>query len=60
MMFSVLDRANMEQAGPRCSGAVAQYSMRREEIRGKGMVLALTDKVLWSCKAGNVLLVWCK
>ena len=34
--------------------------MRREEIRGKGMVLALADKVLWSCKVGNVLLVWFK
>ena len=33
--------------------------MRREEIRGKGMVLAVADEVLRSCKVGNVLFrVW--
>ena len=35
--------------------------MRREEIRGKGMVLAVADEVLRSCKVGNVLFrVWFK
>ena len=43
------------------SGAVANYDMRRDEIRGKGMVLAVADEVLRSCKVANVLFrVWFK
>ena len=60
MMFSGLFEAGMELAGLRYSGAFAQYCMRREEIRREGLVLALADKVSWSCKVGNVLLVWFK
>jgi len=58
---SGLGRADMEQAGLRYSGQVAHYDMKREEIRGKGMVLAVADEVLKSCKLGNVLFrVWFK
>ena len=61
MMVSGLDRADMEQGGQRYSGAVAHYNMSREEIRGKGLVLAVADEVLKSCKVGNVLFrVWFK
>eukprot|EP00092_Neocalanus_flemingeri_P016611 GFUD01017972.1.p1 GENE.GFUD01017972.1~~GFUD01017972.1.p1 ORF type:complete len:408 (+),score=130.92 GFUD01017972.1:90-1226(+) len=56
---SGLERGDKEVAGLRYSGAVAHYSMTREEIRGKGMVLAVADEVLRSCKVGNVLFrVW--
>jgi hypothetical protein len=51
----------MEKGGLRYSGAVAHYNMKREEIRGKGLVLAVADEVLRSCKVGNVLFrVWFK
>ena len=51
----------MEKAGLRYSGPVAHYDMRRDEIRGKGMVLAVADEVLKSCKVDNVLFrVWFK
>ena len=61
IMVSGLGRADMDQAGLRYSGAVAHYDMKREEIRGKGMVLAVADEVLRSCKLGNVLFrVWFK
>ena len=43
MMFSGLFEADMEQAGLRYSGALAQYCMRREAIRREGLVLALAD-----------------
>ena len=56
-----LERADMEKAGLRYSGPVAHYDMRRDEIRGKGMVLAVADEVLKSCKVDNVLFrVWFK
>jgi len=58
---SGLGRADMDQGGLRYSGAVAHYDMKREEIRGKGVVLAVADEVLRSCKLGNVLFrVWFK
>jgi hypothetical protein len=51
----------MDQGGLRYTGAVAHYDMKREEIRGKGVVLAVADEVLRSCKLGNVLFrVWFK
>ena len=54
-----LERGDVDLAGLRYSGGVACYGMRREEIRGKGMVLAVADEVLRSCKVGNVLFrVW--
>ena len=56
-----LERGAMEQAGLRYSGPVAHYDMRREQIRGEGMVLTVADEVLRSCKVGNVLFrVWFK
>ena len=56
-----LERVDMEKAGLRYSGSVAHYDMRRDEIRGKGMVLAVADEVLKSCKVDNVLFrVWFK
>ena len=40
-------------------GPVANYKMRKEEIRNKGLVLAVPDEFLKSCKVGNVLFrVW--
>ena len=40
-------------------GPVANYRMRKEEIRSKGLVLAVPDEFLKSCKVGNVLFrVW--
>jgi len=58
---SGLERGDVDLAGLRYSGGVACYGMRREEIRGKGMVLAVADEVLRSCKVGNVLFrVWFK
>ena len=43
----------------RYNGAVADYGMRREEIRDKGYILAVPDEYLKSCKVGNVLFrVW--
>ena len=40
-------------------GPVANYKMRKEEIRTKGLVLAVPDEFLKSCKVGNVLFrVW--
>ena len=59
--LSGLERGDMEKGGLRYSGAVAHYNMKREEIRGKGLVLAVADEVLRSCKVGNVLFrVWFK
>ena len=56
-----LERVDMKKAGLRYSGPVANYDMRRDEIRGKGMVLAVADEVLKSCKVDNVLFrVWFK
>ena len=56
-----LERVDMEKAGLRYSGSVAHYNMRRDEIRGKGMVLVVADEVLKSCKVDNVLFrVWFK
>ena len=56
-----LERVDMEKAVLRYSGPVANYDMRRDEIRGKGMVLAVADEVLKSCKVDNVLFrVWFK
>ena len=43
----------------RYSGPIANYDMRREEIRDKGYILAVPDEFLKSCKVGNVLFrVW--
>jgi len=54
-----LERNEMEKAGLKYSGPVAHYDMRRDEIRVKGMVLAVADEVLKACKVGNVLFrVW--
>ena len=54
-----LERGDADLAGLRYSGGVAHYSMRREEIRGVGRVLAVADEVLLACKKGNVLFrVW--
>ena len=56
-----LERAEMKKAGLKYSGPVAHYDMRRDEIRGKGMVLAVADEVLKACKVENVLFrVWFK
>ena len=56
-----LERGAMGQAGLRYSGPVAHFDMRREQIRGEGMVLTVADEVLRSCKVGNVLFrVWFK
>ena len=52
--LSGLERGDMEKGGLRYSGAVAHYNMKREDIRGKGLVLAVADEVLRSCKVGNV------
>jgi len=56
---SALDRGDHASAGVRYLGPVANYKMRKEEIRNKGLVLAVPDEFLKSCKVGNVLFrVW--
>jgi len=56
---SALDRGDHASAGVRYLGPVANYKMRKEEIRTKGLVLAVPDEFLKSCKVGNVLFrVW--
>jgi len=59
--YAGLERAEMEKAGLKYSGPVAHYDMRRDEIRSKGLVLAVADEVLKACKVENVLFrVWFK
>jgi len=56
---SALDRGDHASAGVRYLGPVASYKMRKEEIRNKGLILAVPDEFLKSCKVGNVLFrVW--
>ena len=56
-----LERSEMGKARLNYSGPVAHYDMRRDEIRGTGMVLAVPDEVLRACKVDNILFrVWFK